>query len=218
MKKGLLAIFVGFLLIACGDGNVVIAVDPAEQFESDSAKIREYLQMQGFTDEEIGVTENGINYVIIDPGTGEMIDESDFVEYNYIGKTLGDTIFDTTIEIIADSVRSHYLQDSVGQDNKLIHEAFLARFNDVANYEPDFIVYSSSGWTIPDGYPYRTPTFSFGEGYKNGLSLVLGKLNIGGKAIFLFPSALGFGPAGNSLVPANKPLIFEISPVEITKQ
>lgn len=204
MRKELLAIFVLFLLIACGDGNVVVAVDPVVQFEVDSIKIREYLTMQGFSDDEIGVTENGINYVILDPGTGEKIDESDFVEYNYIGKTLGDTIFDTSIKEVNDSLSLFY------KENPIIIGGETVNVFTRTEFEPFFITYSSSGWSTPTGLI---------SGWGEGIASTFNKLGTNGRALIAIPSASAYGTSGIGVfIDSNTPIAFELSIVKITKQ
>ena len=216
MKKGFLAIVVGFILLACGDGNVVVQIDPDIQLEKDSIAIAEYMNEKGY--QNYLTTSSGVRYFIIEEGNGASIDESDFVTFDYTGMLLSDTIFDTSVKSIGDSIRTHFLEDSVGLEDKDIHEIFLATFSEDESYDPLKITYSASGWTIPSGFPYRTSSINFGDGYKNGVSAVLKHLNIGGRAIFVIPSQLGFGTVDRRIIPSNSPLAFELRPIEITKQ
>ena len=207
MRKGFLAIVVGFILLACGDGNVVITTDPAIQFEKDSIAIAEYLSMNGYSESEIGNTTNGIRYVILDSGSLESIDESDQVYFNYIGKTLGDTIFDTSIEEIGDSLKTHYEENPYVLDNDT-----LSLFTNL-NYEPLFITYSSSGWTIPTGQG------GYITGFAEGMAATFKHLKVGGNVLILIPSGQAYGPQGSGIfIEPNTPIAFELMPVEVTKQ
>jgi FKBP-type peptidyl-prolyl cis-trans isomerase len=51
--------------------------------------------------------------------------------------------------------------------------------------------------------------------YNHGLIIGLQKMNEGGKATFYLPSALGYGPSVNGVIPANSNLIFEVELLEV---
>jgi FKBP-type peptidyl-prolyl cis-trans isomerase len=51
--------------------------------------------------------------------------------------------------------------------------------------------------------------------YIHGLTIGLQKMNEGGKATFYMPSALGYGPTVNGIIPANSRLIFEVELLEV---
>ncbi|MEQ8626556.1 FKBP-type peptidyl-prolyl cis-trans isomerase [Ekhidna sp.] len=208
MKKGFLAIVVGFILLACGDGNVVVQIDPDIQLEKDSIAIAEYMNEKGY--QNYLTTSSGVRYFIIEEGNGASIDESDFVTFDYTGMLLSDTIFDTSVKSIGDSIRTHFLEDSVGLEDKDIHEIFLATFSEDESYDPLKITYSASGWTIQG---------QFISGFTDGVSATFNKMNVGGKAIIAIPSALAYGSNGSgALIAPNTPIAFELMPIEITKQ
>lgn len=208
MKKGFLAIVLGFILLACGDGNVVVQVDPDIQLEKDSIAIAEYMIEKGY--ENYQTTSSGVRYFIIETGDSTSIDESDFVTFDYTGMLLSDTIFDTSVESIGDSIRSHFLADSVGLADKSIHEIFLATFSEDESYNPIEITYAASGWTIQG---------QFINGFTDGISATFNKMKIGGKAVIAIPSALAYGASGSgALIPPNTPIAFELMPIEVTKQ
>ncbi|WP_420576308.1 FKBP-type peptidyl-prolyl cis-trans isomerase [Ekhidna sp.] len=207
MRKGLLSVLVGFILLACGDGNVVIPEDPQIQFEKDSIEMIEYLLMNDYSEDEIGNTTNGIRYVILDSGSMTSIDESDFVEFNYIGKTLGDTIFDTSIQEIGDSLKAHYEENPFVLDNDTI-EVFQ-----FTSYDPLFITYSSSGWTIPTGQGGYIP------GFAEGMAATFKYLKVGGRVLILIPSGRAYGRNGSGVfIGPNTPIAFELRPIKVTKQ
>lgn len=218
MKKGLLWLLSGIILYACGDGNVVIDPDPQIQYEKDSITIMEYLLMKGYNEDKIGNTPSGIRYVILDSGSMTAIDESDFVTFDYTGMLVSDTIFDTSIKEVGDSIRSHFLEDSVGLVDKSIHEAFLLTFEEDRTYDPISITYSSSGWNFPSGFPYQNLSIPFRDGFKNGVAATLGKVNNGAKVLFVIPSGQGFATNSLSIIPANSPLAFELYPIKVNKQ
>lgn len=207
MKKGLLVGITALFLLACGDGNVRIQVDPTVQVEKDSITIIEYLRMSGFADEQIGNTQNGIRYVILDSGDMEVIDESDFVEFNYIGKTLGDTIFDTTIREIGDSLKNHYEENPY-----VLNDDTLSLFTH-NQYDPFFITYSASGWSIPTGQGGFIP------GFAEGIAATFQHLKVGGKALIVIPSGRAYGQGGSGVfIKPNSPIAFELLPIKVTKQ
>lgn len=211
MRKGLLAIFVGFILLACGDGDVIIQEDPRIQFLKDSTLIAEYLNENGYDENQIGNTESGIRYVILDSGNLVSIDESDIVSYDYVGKFLSDSIFDTNIEVIADSVRTALLEDSVGLADKSVHEAFLIQFPENREYRSLVITYTSNGWTSPSGDGVV-------DGFFEGIEATLKYMKTGGEVLIVVPSAQGYGVSGRGLIPSNTVLAFNIYPVAVTKQ
>ncbi|MEQ6167252.1 FKBP-type peptidyl-prolyl cis-trans isomerase [Ekhidna sp. MALMAid0563] len=208
MRKGFLAIVVGFILLACGDGNVVVQVDPDIQFEKDSIAIAEFMEDKGYDNYQF--TSSGVSYIILDNGSGDPIDESDFVTFDYTGMLLSDTIFDTSVKSVGDSIRTHFLEDSVGLVDKDLHEIFLATFSEERSYNPLKITYSSSGWTIEG---------QFINGFTDGVSATFHKMNVGGRAIIAIPSGLAYGTSGSgALIPPNTPIAFELMPVEVIKQ
>lgn len=211
MRKGLLSVLVGFILLACGDGNVVIPENPRIQFEKDSIAIMEYLLMNDYDEEKIGNTNTGVRYVILDSGSAEVIDESDFVEFDYIGITLGDTIFDTSIKEIGDSLKAHYEENPYILDNDTIDVFSFTKYN------PLFITYSSSGWTIPKASASNPNGFI--PGFVDGVASTFKHLKVGGKVLILIPSGQAYGRSGSGVfIGPNTPIMFELNPIKVTKQ
>ncbi|MEO9482582.1 MAG: FKBP-type peptidyl-prolyl cis-trans isomerase [Ekhidna sp.] len=198
MRKGFLTILVGFILLSCGDGNVKILVDPDIQLAIDSTEIAEYMEARGYTDFE--TTDLGVRYIILNEGTGTDIDESDIVTFDYNGMLTNDSIFDTSIKAVGDSIRN--------VEN--IPDKFTSTFTSTKAYSPFTITYTSSGWTVNG---------QFVPGFSDGISTTLNKMNVGGHALVIMPSALGYGTASRGLlIPENSVLIFEFFPTEVTKQ
>lgn len=198
MKKGLFVIAATLILLACGDGNVVVQVDPAIQLREDSILIAEYMEDKGFDNFE--TTEAGVRYVILEEGSGSPIDESDIVTFDYIGILTNDSIFDTSIKTIADSIRN--VED--------IPAKFTSTFTENRNYAPFTITYSASGWPING---------QFVPGFSDGVSATFKEMNVGGRALIVMPSALGYGVTGTGLLIApNTVIAFELLPTEVVKQ
>ncbi len=198
MKKGLFAIVIALVVMACGDGNVVIQVDPAIQLAEDSTIIAEYMEDKGFDD--FKTTVSGVRYIILEEGTGDPIDESDIVTFDFIGKLTNDSIFDTSIKAIGDSIRN--------VEN--IPDKFSSTFAENRVYAPFTITYAASGWTING---------QFVRGFSDGVSAAFNEMNIDGHALIIMPSILGYGTGGRGLIiPPNAVLVFEFFPREIIKQ
>lgn len=210
MKTGV--VFFGLallgILMACGDGNVLVTPDPAVQLETDSVIIAEYFEEKNITDYE--TSDGGVRYVILEEGDGEAIDESDIVSFLYNGMLLNDSIFDTNNQMVGDSIRNHFLEDSVGMTDKSIYDIYLATFTEDREYEPFIITYTASGWAISE---------RFIIGFTEGVSETFNQMNIGGKSLIVIPSALGYGGNGSGfLIPPNTVIAFELTPTSVTKQ
>ncbi|MEM0940862.1 MAG: FKBP-type peptidyl-prolyl cis-trans isomerase [Bacteroidota bacterium] len=196
--------------ISCGDGNVTITTDPAIQAAEDSATIVNYLSDLGYEGDEVNVTESGVRYVILDTGDGDSIDESDIVTFDYIGKLLTDTIFDTSIQEIADSIRLAVQEDTVGVDASNLQLSLLNTFSESREFEPFEITYSASGWPIAG---------QFIAGFTDGVSATFNKMNTNGSALIVIPSVEAYGTVGSGLlIPPNTVIAFEFFPIEVIKQ
>ena len=187
------------VLVSCGD-ELPMNTDPDEQLRKDIDIIDNYFIESGFSQEEIDTTENRVRYVIINQGIGENIDENDIVHFDYTGKLVNDTIYDTSIASVADSIRN--VED--------ISETFQDAFRETKTYAPLVITYSKTGWTISG---------RFVSGFADGINETFCKMRTGGKVIIAMPSALGYrDQARGSIIPANSVLIFELFPVRVVKQ
>ncbi|WP_370090263.1 FKBP-type peptidyl-prolyl cis-trans isomerase [Ekhidna sp.] len=207
MNKGFLAIVVAFLVLSCGEGNIRVEVDPQIQYEKDSLKILEFLEEKGYSEDQIGSTITGVRYVILDSGSMEKIDESDLVEFDYTGITLGDTIFDTSIKEVGDSLKAYY------EENPYVVDGDTLSVFTGTTYNPLFITYSASGWTIPTGQG------GYITGFAQGISATFKHISVGGKALILIPSRLAYGTAGSGVfIGPNTVITFVLEPVEVTKQ
>lgn len=214
MKKGLFVVLMTMLILSmsCGDGNVTIIVDPAIQKGIDIEIINDYLTENGYSENEIDTTESGVRYVILDEGTGASIGESDQVEYNYVGQFLSDTIFDTSLQSIADSIRLVLVEDSVGLADKSVHELYLNQFSENRTYQPFFITYTTSGWNFPSGD-------GVADGFFDGIAATFNQINVGGEVLFAIPSGEAYGTRGSGgLIGPDEVLIFTLSPTSVTEQ
>ena len=213
-------IYIGivFSIMSCGDGNVLVDQDPEIQSAEDSATIVNYLADLGFEGDEVVVLESGVRYVILKEGDGDMIDESDIVSFDMIGTVTSDTIFDTTIKAIADSIVNVVAEDTVGKEDIDEQTIILNSFPDTRIYTPFVLTYSTSGWTIPDGFPYRGDFRFFGNGLKDGVTSAFSDMSTGGSVLIVVPSSQAFSSVGFGVVEPNEVVAFEILPIELIKQ
>jgi len=198
------------LATSCGDGNVIVAADPSIQQVKDSTAIADYIDDLGYSAIDSALS-SGVHFVILDSGSLEPIDESDIVTFNYTGKLLNDTIFDTSIKAIADSIRiAVEKKTAVDKDTLAIELALLSAFNEERTYKPLKEVYSASGWTI-DG--------KFIDGFEDGISATFRLLSAGGSALIVIPSTEAYGTQGSGfLIGPNTAVAFELFPIEVEKQ
>ncbi len=185
-------------LISCGEGTVVVIEDPSVQRAIDIGIIDEYLTAKGYDPATVDTTESGVRYIIINEGqTADenlSIDESDIVDFDYIGRLTTDKLFDTSIESIS--------------------EEDTAIFSSAKVFQPIRINYSTTGWTLGG---------SFIAGFSQGITATFDKVHVGGKVLIVFPSDLGYGAIpqfGNEVetIPANSVVTFELFPVRVIKQ
>lgn len=211
MKNLLLALgmFSIIMWTSCGDGNVFTPPDPAIQAAEDSAKIVNYIKDLGYSDLD-STLESGVHFVILDSGDGEVIDESDIVTFHYVGKLLNDTIFDTSIKKVADSIRIAVQADTVGIEASSIQLSLLNSFSASRPFNPYEITYSASGWPISG---------QFIDGFTDGVSATFRLMRVGGKSLIVIPSALAYGANGSGgLIQPNTVIAFELYPIKVIKQ
>ncbi|MBC6427165.1 MAG: FKBP-type peptidyl-prolyl cis-trans isomerase [Ekhidna sp.] len=212
MKNRLFSIMLlsAILATSCGDGNVMIREDPSIQAAEDNTAIVNYINDLGYSDVD-SVLSSGVHFVILDAGSSEIIDESDIVTFNYVGKLLNDTIFDTSIKKVADSIRTVVEENTAANGDTLdIELAILSAFDEDRAYKPFEIVYSASGWTI-DG--------KFIDGFTDGISATFRLLRVGGSALIVIPSAEAYGTQGSGLlIKPNTVIAFELFPTAVEKQ
>jgi len=217
--KNLLIVLSAYVIIMLGSctPDIEPLSDPNAQAVEDSATIVNYIEDLGLTGQD-SVLASGVHYVILDPGDGDTIGESDIVTFDYIGMTLEDTIFSTSTKEIADSIRASAEADKVGKTDTVRQQAIINGFPEDDNYIPLRITYSASGWTLPAGFPFRSPILFFGNGLVNGISGSFRNVRVGGKVLVILPSAQGFGAATTFLVSSNSVIAFELFPTEVEKQ
>ena len=203
MKNHFLGLaFLGIIfLVACGDGNVQEIIDPQIQLDEDTEIIDEHLANEGYTESEIGITDLGIRYIILDSGfidSAEVkIDESDIVDYDYIGRLLDGELFDTSISEVAEGTPA---------------------FDSTRTYSPNLTVYTESGWFINNNQGFLIP------GFRDGITNTFGSLAIGGRTLILIPSGFAYGTFGttdengDTVIPPNAVITFELIPVRVRKQ
>lgn len=208
----LICIISTFFIVSCGEDNIEVPVDSSVQRGIDIGLINDYLNSNGFSSSVNDTTELGVRYIILDDaGRSETIscdsgciDESDNVKYRYTGMLLDETIFDTTVKSVGDSLNEYYKNNPV-----LFNGDTVVVFPDSKEYLISELTFSSSGWSVS----------GFITGFKDGIVNTFDKLNAGGSVRILIPSDLGYGASTPSiLIPRNSVLIFDLYPISVTKQ
>lgn len=210
------------IFVACGP-KFTDPIDPEEQLAIDIELIEEYLQSKNIT--EYDTLEGGERVYILSEGSGASLEYNDIVSYNYVGRMLNDTIFDTSIaqlaydqDVISATSEIILAEDEMGE---ILYDVNgLARFAKLPSFRPGYspiytgslyqpyvATHSQGGWAIQQ--------LALINGFKNGLKYAFENLKIGGNSIVIMPSYLGYG---NTTNPAyadfrNKVLIFEMRPV-----
>ncbi|MEM6642225.1 MAG: FKBP-type peptidyl-prolyl cis-trans isomerase [Bacteroidota bacterium] len=212
MKNFLL---VGGLLSAiiwssCGT-NVLERPDPDVQAATDSAIIINYLSDIGLLGQD-SMLENGVHFVILDEGDSLQIEDSDIVTFDFTGKLLNDTIFDTSIQPVGDSILREVQADTAGiTEISNTQLALLNSFPETRTYSSIEFTYTPSGWTLGAN--------TYIAGFSSGITAALNGLQVGGSALIVIPSRLAYGVQGTGiLIPPNTVVAFEIYPVEVKKQ
>ncbi|MEM7297198.1 MAG: FKBP-type peptidyl-prolyl cis-trans isomerase [Bacteroidota bacterium] len=218
MKNILLALVFGSIIIvmSCGDGNVTITPDATIQETEDSATIVNYLADLGYEGDEVGNGLSGVRYVVLDSGSvaNEAIEEGDIVTFFFIGKTLNDTIFDTSIEAVGDSIRLA-VEENLGSDTSDVELVYLERFPETRTYAPYEFTYSESTWTTDRGII----GFSLINGFRIGFAASLKGVRLDGTTLIVMPSSQAYGTFGSGiLIEPNEVIAFELHPVEVIKQ
>lgn len=209
--KNLVFILVAYFILMLGScgSDVLPPIDPTVQAEEDSIIITNYISEIGLTGQD-SILSTGVHYVILDSGSGEFIDESDIVDFNYIGMTLNDTIFDTSIQSVADSIRILVQEDTVGVEASVEQLSLLLAFDEDRGYRPLEVTYSASGWPFSG---------RFIRGFEDGLAASFRQMKVGGRVLIVIPSGQAYGALGSGfLIPPNTVIAFELFPVEVEKQ
>lgn len=218
MKNILLAFVFGsiILVMSCGDGNVTIRQDPSVQAAEDSAIIVNYLADLGYDGDEVGSGLSGVRYVVLDSGsvTNEAIEEGDIVTFYYTAKLLNDTIVDTSLKAVGDSVRLA-VEANLGSDTTDAELTLLATFPESRIYTPYEFTYSENIWTTDASII----GFSLINGFRIGFASSFKGVRTGGKTLILLPSAQAYGTRGSGfLINPNVVVAFELHPVELIRQ
>ena len=183
------------ILAACsGDEVIATAFSAADQFEIDKELINDYLALKQYPED---TTERGVRLVVLEEGTGESVEVSDLVYFDYIGRFLtvndDDEIIDT---VVFDTSIFSVAQEKQGVET-----------NDPGRYREIIYTYSADGWTLtPDA---GTGT-SFITGFSDGVTEIMKQLRVGGRGEIILPSNVAYGPIGTTGIGGNQVLIFEI--------
>lgn len=188
IKHVFILILVSTVIWSCGDGEIV-DTNPNSIKAKDIIAINKYLAKKGYDTTKVDTTRFGVRYVIVKKGTGtEKVDGSDIISFNYVGKTLQDSVFDASIDSIAKKADV---------------------FDSTRVYSPSQITYSLNGWTTKG---------RFINGFSEGLATSFKGLAVGGHTLILMPSSLGYGARGAGKIKPNTPLAFDLYLTKIVKQ
>lgn len=80
-------------------------------------------------------------------------------------------------------------------------------FSENANYVPLTFTHTSTGW----------PLNNFVPGFRDGVTAVMSRLELGGKGLIIMPSTEAFGTQGTATIPPNTVLVYEIFLVKIRR-
>lgn len=172
------------LLMACKEDELIATPDPRVQRAIDLEIINDYIATQGYDVDPGDTTASGIRFVILDEGNGAPVEYGDIVDNYYVGRFTDQELFDTNI-------------DTVDINN--------GTFDSLKTYQAQRFTHTETGWAIRQDYL---------AGYVDGITAVLERMNIGGKAEIIIPSGLAYGTSVSTTSPLRDAvLVFEIYPV-----
>ena len=187
MRRLGVAIMIIGMIQGCGEVNLIETNTQEEQLTIDLELIEEYRQKEELTfvkDSVIYPTQ----YVIIDEGDGEEIELNDIVFVHYVLKLTDGTVFDTSI-------------DTVAENNDIYVEQLT--------YEPRLFTHTETGWAVTYLINNVNQTTNHEIGWRKGISAALKKMKVGGHAIIAVPSIYAYASTSPYGIPANSPVIFE---------
>ncbi|WP_258099361.1 FKBP-type peptidyl-prolyl cis-trans isomerase [Marinoscillum pacificum] len=187
-----LVFIVGTLLQACGDDGIIDIPSSEDQLTSDIAEIEDYLSTKGYT--EVDTTDSEVRYVILNEGSGELIELNDIITLHYTARLLDDQLVISTIDSV---IENH---------NNVQPDSTTLLTKDV----PLVFTHTSSGW----GMASATSV----SGLADGGTAALLKINVGGSAKILVPSLFAGGELNSLRFSGSIPIVFDIYPVNVRKQ
>ncbi|PIB34083.1 hypothetical protein BFP72_00890 [Reichenbachiella sp. 5M10] len=189
--------------------------DSLAQASIDEEIIETYLEDNGYTN--VSSTEDGVRYGVVSVGDGVFAEINQIVSLDYIGKLTNGEIFDTSIKEVAiyeDSLA--WVADGVDIAAAMAETGFDIEttldslqyydgsvsgiYSSLKSYRPMTYNYIASGAGIPSGAI---------KGYREAVKYLTPEIGTGGEGMTIFPSALGYGTAELTNIPANSVLIFE---------
>ncbi|MFD3001109.1 FKBP-type peptidyl-prolyl cis-trans isomerase [Pontibacter toksunensis] len=85
-------------IVSCSKDEQPLYFDPVAQREADDKKIQEYLKANNVDMSAVTVTNSGLYYQTVEPGTGPKVESGDNVEVHYTGTLLNGTKFDSSVD------------------------------------------------------------------------------------------------------------------------
>jgi FKBP-type peptidyl-prolyl cis-trans isomerase len=87
--------YIGFLLLIFGLFSCTKDAD--EQFIEDLRLIESYIELKGLTN--VQKTDEGLHYIVVEPGDGISPDAASKININYVGRLLNDVVFDSGFDV-----------------------------------------------------------------------------------------------------------------------
>lgn len=205
------------IFVSCGDVVFAEDVEPSTQLADDIAVIEDYLDKEGYTDYD--TLDSEVRVVILEEGTGDVINYNDLIWYDYIGSFIDSLIFDTSISSIALEQDMKYALDSTflkslinpeldsldDQGERILLEvSFQQGYFHIYNENPPsfYTTHTPGGWFIKQSQLI--------SGFKDGIHHVFENVNISGRGLVLIPSDQAYGRGGTIRISPNTPIMFEI--------
>lgn len=186
---------VGLLGVVACDEDILDAPDASEQIVIDNKLIDAYIAEKGYDTDAIDTTASGIRVLVLDSGQDPQVNYGDIVSLHLTGRFTDGQRFYTNIDTVA-----------INDDS----------YDSTRVYAPIVFTHSPGGWALTeaadDTGPYALCNFT---GFTKGVTAAMERINIGGKAVILSPSARSLGsgvPAGLS---TTEVLIFELYPTHV---
>jgi hypothetical protein len=179
------------------DGPGLSTEDSIKQVAIDNGLIDNYILAKGLQD--VRTNSLGARYVITQEGNGIFPDLNDILSVNFVAMFLNDSIIDSNVESIANSVPT---------------------VKDNFTYTPFVFNYTLSGGGI--NFIGQYAYLGLMPGMRRSIANTLSLMDEGSKALIILPSTQAIGVIGYSLtsgfdIPPNTVLVFEIELKRVRK-
>jgi len=163
-------LFISWVMIGCGEINIVEQQTVDEQLTLDLEIIEEYREAEGITFEE-DTTVFPIQYTILEEGTGQSVNYEDIVFCHYNLKLTTGDVFFTSIDTVA-------INNDIYSEN--------------LTYKPIVFTHTQTGWGVTPILNNNTGSSSYESGWRIGVTAALKKMKVGGRALIVSPSSYAY--------------------------